>query len=271
MRTKTLLVTAAALAAGLVSSFAQSSNVYSVNVVGYYNVTVPGGVSGGRLFYGNQLSNNVNDISIQLTNGPVSDPDGLLNTILNIWNNNTHTYKSYFFYTDADALNAFGISAGNGWYDATGTIFHDPMPQGAGGFIVNPRTTNINILVVGQVPQGPNSLTVAPGYNALAIAPPIATNLLYVNFPGKSDPDGLANDILNRWDPATQNYKSSFFYTDADAAGAFGIGYGDGWYDATGTRQDTNINFYPHVGEAFFLVRPSTGTSNWTYTFTVAP
>ena len=35
------LVCAAALAAGLASSMAQSSNVYSLNVVGYYNVTVP--------------------------------------------------------------------------------------------------------------------------------------------------------------------------------------------------------------------------------------
>jgi hypothetical protein len=39
MRTKTLLV-AAVLAAGLATSMAQ--NVYSLNVVGYYNVTIPG-------------------------------------------------------------------------------------------------------------------------------------------------------------------------------------------------------------------------------------
>jgi hypothetical protein len=45
MRTKTLLFTAAALAAGLVSSLAQSSNVYSVNIVGYVNQTVPSGYS----------------------------------------------------------------------------------------------------------------------------------------------------------------------------------------------------------------------------------
>lgn len=41
MRTKTLLLSAVALAAGLVSSIAQS-NVYSANVVGYANVPLPG-------------------------------------------------------------------------------------------------------------------------------------------------------------------------------------------------------------------------------------
>ena len=38
MRTKTLLIAAAALVAGVVSSEAQ---VYSANIVGYVNVTVP--------------------------------------------------------------------------------------------------------------------------------------------------------------------------------------------------------------------------------------
>src|SRR4051812_45499963 len=41
MRTKTLLLTAAALVAGVASSMAQS-NVYSVNVVGYANVVLKG-------------------------------------------------------------------------------------------------------------------------------------------------------------------------------------------------------------------------------------
>src|SRR4051812_26832004 len=39
MRTKTLLLSAVALAAGLLSSQAQLSNVYSANIVGYVTVT----------------------------------------------------------------------------------------------------------------------------------------------------------------------------------------------------------------------------------------
>src|ERR1043165_8066346 len=51
MRTKTL-VCAAILAAGLASSMAQS-NVYSLNVVGYYNVVIPGGT---KVMVANQLN-----------------------------------------------------------------------------------------------------------------------------------------------------------------------------------------------------------------------
>lgn len=42
MRTKTLLLSAAAVAAGVASLKAQS-NVYSLNVVGYVNVNLPAG------------------------------------------------------------------------------------------------------------------------------------------------------------------------------------------------------------------------------------
>jgi len=42
MRTKTLLLTAALMAAGVASSMAQ---VYSVNAVGYVNLSIPGGFS----------------------------------------------------------------------------------------------------------------------------------------------------------------------------------------------------------------------------------
>ena len=44
MRTKTLLLTAVLSAAGLASSLAQGA-VYSVNAVGYVNLTVPAGLS----------------------------------------------------------------------------------------------------------------------------------------------------------------------------------------------------------------------------------
>jgi hypothetical protein len=267
MRTKTLLLSAVALAAGIVSSFAQP--VFSINVVGYYNSTVPGGVNGGRLMFANQLSNSANDISIVLTNGPVSDPDGLKNTSLNIWNNNTHTYRSFLFFTDADAANNFGQGFGDGWYDGAGNIIHTNLTQNQGAFIINPRSTNITILVVGQVIEGTNTVSVKPGYNAFSIVPPIATNLTVLGFPGFSDPNGLINDSLNRWDPAIQNYRTLLYFTDADAANNFGTGFGDGWYDGAGNNAQNSINFVPHVGEAFFLIRSSTGTSNWVYSFKV--
>src|SRR5262245_9396280 len=60
MRTKTLLC-AAALAAGVATSMAQS-NVYSLNVVGYVNVTTLGG---GNF---NMMANPLNNTNNSLTN-----------------------------------------------------------------------------------------------------------------------------------------------------------------------------------------------------------
>src|SRR5262245_17170046 len=63
MRTKTLVLCAAALAAGALTSWAQS-NVYSLNVVGYVNVPTKGGFNFNLL--ANPLNNtaaNGNDIT----------------------------------------------------------------------------------------------------------------------------------------------------------------------------------------------------------------
>src|SRR5713226_3736027 len=54
MRTKTLLLTAALSAAGALTSMAQ---VYSVNIVGYINLSIPAGFS----MMANQLNNSVDN------------------------------------------------------------------------------------------------------------------------------------------------------------------------------------------------------------------
>jgi hypothetical protein len=66
MRTKTLLVTAAALVAGLASSVAQS-NVYSVNVVGYVNQVYP---AGALACIANPLDNGTNTLDTVLAGVP---------------------------------------------------------------------------------------------------------------------------------------------------------------------------------------------------------
>jgi hypothetical protein len=69
MRTKTLFLAAAALAAGLATSQAQS-NVYSVNVVGYINVPVAGGSALQLLANPLDAGNNaLTNIGVNWTNG----------------------------------------------------------------------------------------------------------------------------------------------------------------------------------------------------------
>ena len=268
MRTKTTILSAVALAAGLLSASAQ---VYSANVVGYYNIVVP---HGGRHFLANQLTNS-GDISIDLANGAVSDPNFILNTSYNLWNNGPKNYTTYYYFTESDAVNGQGFTAGqgNGYYDAGGTVHHVNFAQGLGAFMINPAATNITLTLVGQVVQGTYSTSVGPGYSALSLTPPVGTNIsTFANFPGFSDPNGILNDVQNVWDDSIQNYRSTYYYTESDAVNGQGYaaGQGNGWYDAGGTRQDLiNPVDNPLVGGAFFMVRPSTGTSNWVYSFTV--
>ena len=75
MRTKTLLLSAAALAAGLASSMAQS-NVYSVNIVGYVNKQLP---AGGLQLVANPLSDNTNTLASVFT----ALPNG---SVVYVWN-----------------------------------------------------------------------------------------------------------------------------------------------------------------------------------------
>src|SRR4051812_11578446 len=99
MRTKALLLSAAVFAAGLISSQAQSSNVYSVNVVGYYTINVL--PNGGYWFLANQATNQGNDINLILTNGMISDPNATFNTILYKWKGAaTPGYDVYTYFTD---------------------------------------------------------------------------------------------------------------------------------------------------------------------------
>ena len=92
MRTKTLLIAAAALAAGLVSSQAQ---VYSQNVVGYANVPAPVGNANYLLtvpFVIGQ-SNGANEIwPLMSDNVTPTIPDG---SFISIWNGLSYdTYES---------------------------------------------------------------------------------------------------------------------------------------------------------------------------------
>jgi len=66
MRTKTLLLSAAALAAGFASAQAQS-NVYSANIVGYVTVTNP---ANSYVMLANPLDNGTNDLASLLASAP---------------------------------------------------------------------------------------------------------------------------------------------------------------------------------------------------------
>jgi len=149
MRTKTLLGLAV-LAAGAVTAVAQS-NVYSLNVVGYINVTVPGVAGlGGFALIANQLNttnNNINNVLLGNGNMPVG--------------------SQFFKY-------AGGGYTSTTWDDLAvpaqwdnNTILLNP---GEGGFFHNGSTggQTMTNTFVGEVLQG-NLTNTFPGNNLFAI------------------------------------------------------------------------------------------------------
>jgi len=268
MRTKTLLLTAATVVAGFLS--AQADTVYSQNVVGYINITVP---ANGFYFLGNQLTNagTGNDIQQVLTNGPVSDPNGVTNSQIFIFNPGPNNWANFTYYTASDADGILGQNFGNGWYQSDGTLGTGAIKQGAGNFIKNFSPQPITLTLVGQVPQGTNNINIMPGFSTYSIVPPISTNIdsTLLGFPGQSDPNGVTNDVYYLFLPATQNYFQATYFTASDADGILGGDTGDGFYTADDVNVSQDPTKWPKVGQAFFLFHPATSTNVWKVKFNV--
>ena len=260
---KTLLIAAAALAAGMLSVQAQS-NVYSQNIVGYVNLIIP---AGQFAFIGNQLSVGTNGLNEVIKSGLVSDPDGNINTTVWLWSGAGYTPLQYW--TENDAVNGSLFAnpgQGNGFYTAGGTIVTDKsLAPGRGAFLQNPASTNITVTLVGAVaPAATNIISLPGGYSALCIPGPVSQPLVGVTnagFVGVSDPDGNNNDVIWLW--SGSGYTPFQYWTENDAVNGnlfANPGQGDGFYTAGGTI----TNVAPKVGQAFFIQRVAPGTGSWT-------
>jgi hypothetical protein len=167
MRTKALLGLAA-LAVGLSTSVAQ--NVYSLNVVGYVNVSL----QAGKLHF----------LSL-----PVAPVDGNFNITNTIVLDSSQTFASLYHW------------AGTTWDTVipawTGTAWDTPMviSNGTGFFIASQAASTLTF--VGQVPQGAIQYTIPAGLSTLANQVPVSTN-----FPGAAV--GGIFDNMFTWDTAGQ-------------------------------------------------------------------
>jgi hypothetical protein len=150
MRTKALLGLAV-IAAGALTATAQTS-VYSLNVVGYYNVTVPAktGAVPGYAIVANQL------VGTNYTVGYLM-PSPAEGTQLLKWNG-----KSY-------DINNF---TGGAWDDDTQTL-----GLGEAAFVANNTATPMTITFVGEVSQATNTVTIAKGYQMGGLFTPQAGGL----------------------------------------------------------------------------------------------
>jgi len=174
MRTKTLLLTAALAAAGALSSMAQS-NVYSLNIVGYVNLT---------------LTNGFNAVANPLDSGS--------NTIQNVFATNLPN-GSVVYKFSGGGFNTFYTFARGSWSgDAS-------LSPGESVMVLVPSTTTVT--TVGTVLQGTNSNPfLTTGYSLIASQVPltggIQTTLGYTPTTG---------DVVYSWDAIGQAWNPFIF------------------------------------------------------------
>jgi hypothetical protein len=237
MRTK-LLAAAAILAAGFAT--VQAQNVYSLNVVGYVNLTVKPGY--------NLLTAQLNTpsataaINTVLTN-VVGLDDG---STLFGWNAALQTFT--------EPANYVGTPPdGPAWYNADYTaLAGDNVPRGTAFFINNIGATDATITLVGEVPQGANSISVPNNYGFLGDFVPVSQEIATNGFPI------VDGNTVSTWNPLTQGYTEPLN----------GIGTppdGPAWYNADFTAQ---VPFAPAVGQGF-LHNSINGSATWNRSFTV--
>ena len=245
MRTKTLLATAAALAAAVTYSQAQST-VYSLNVVGYVNLSIP---ANSLVMVANQLDTGSNTLDNVFQSGMVSGATFALE-----WNGTG--YNKYVYYNCADSPLSFA-----GWYNLANQLVGatNYLQPGQGLFLQNQSSGTETIPTVGQVIQGTNTYSVASGNNIFSIPQPLAGTPIdskTVNFPLTSG----ASFYLT-W--TGTGYNKYIYYNCADSPDSEA-----GFYTLANVYEETNTAIWPQAGGSFFIDNQSSAAT-WTNVFEV--
>lgn len=188
MRTKTLLLTAAIVVAGIGASQAQ---VYSVNAVGYVNVTIRNGY--------NLIANPLNGTNNNNINAVI--PIAPSGSSVFKWDSVNQTFAQADSYID-----------GFGWADGNFELSSTVLKPGQAFFFQNPGAT-ATLTFVGDVPQGSLTNAVNANYGFYSSIVPQGANLTTLGFPAQ---EGM---IYNGWDAINQTYAQGYSY------------FGGAWYN----------------------------------------
>jgi hypothetical protein len=137
------------------------AQVYSLNAVGYINVSVPTGFSmiADQLYLTNQqTAQSINDVfGPTLLNGGATTPDPYAGCII-------FPYYNGGFGTPLIVEQTTGAPFWSSLPEAASTSFN----PGQAAFIYNPNPAAFTITCVGQVPQGSVTNTLIQGFNMVA-------------------------------------------------------------------------------------------------------
>jgi hypothetical protein len=240
MRTKTLALSALLGMIGAASAIAQT-NVYSVNAVGYINVTFP-----------------AHTYTI-LTCPLVCSPDNTLNTVLNNTNAQYKKAAIYAFaggtYTTIETGVGTGVNA-SGWSSGGADVSLNP---GTACFFYNSTAAAMSATFVGTVPQnGAYNMTntLIPGWNLVGSIVPAAGDL-------STNPISALTNIFKKDFVYTYDQTNGYSSKDVVTAPGIGTGYNNQW-----SAGDPVIE---QVGFGFFYWNNSAVNNAWVENFSINP
>jgi hypothetical protein len=179
MRTK-ILLSVAIVAAGIAAADAQQ--VYSVNAVGYVNVSIVPGY--------NLLNNPLDGTNNMVSTIIPTAPDG---TSLLTWN------------AAAQDFNQADVYLG-GWANGDGDPSTRVLAPGQGFFLQNNSGANATITFVGEVSQGHLTNRISSNFGFYGSQVPQSGTLSSLGFPGC---EGMS---VYPWKPVLQDYGQSYIY-----------------------------------------------------------
>lgn len=241
---KKLWVVAVLLAMGVLGAFAQTGEVYSLNVVGFQKLTA---VSQGLVLVSTPFERSPNTlddvIGPQLTGGK---SEGVADKIV-LWDTGAQTYRTYWL-----------KAADSNWYNLSGQRATDVVLNVNQGFwIQNRRVTNQTVIVSGDVVDDMVTTNIiVPGMNLLSY--PFSTEV-DINFSGLTNgtggkSEGVADKIAV-WNVQAQTYvqywlksadKKWYTLSGSMATGVY-VGGGRGfWYQRRGTTNFVWVEQRPY-------------------------
>jgi len=230
------------------ASLVAQTNVYSINAVGYINLTMAPGFNmiGCQLQVagGNAISNVFNALG-----------GGIDSCVVWKYVNNGHSGGAY----ESDTANSQSYS--NGWL-GNGTLTMNP---GEAVWFQNNRGTNIPITFVGTVPQGTNTLTFQTGFSQACSPVPfsgdVVTNMGLTNYnwadtvwtwtPNGHGGGGYSSVSADQDAGSDSGYKNQWIGGDPQAA----VGQGF-WYQNNGGNPNGGSPTVSVVWTQVFSINP---------------
>jgi len=201
------------LAVGLlgVVQCAQAAEVSSVNVVGFYKVTVPGK---GMALCSLQLDSidpaNQNLLGVLGTNQLFKSNISTAADKVLLWDTGIQKWVQYYQKADGN----FALVAG-------GVVTNPPLFSGSGFFITRQGATDLSVTFTGEALQDPVvTNTIVPGLQPTAYPFSSATGLADMNLGKVGFPSTISTsaDKVTVWDTATTNYVQYFLRTSTPVA-----------------------------------------------------